>query len=450
MRAGADRQEAFVPQKAIISLVVLFSILTTSSFAQETSSGRPLPCVGVRIGSLTEFDQKVAKLDAENRDLKSQIESTTDDAARAELQRKLDPVQSQLLELTFQRECVRTDYKIQVLRAPGDPPPAWIETTTFFATNRAASGDAIPANFFGSDRRSDIQYGKVTISIPTARQPGDLNLPSLWRFEVSPDPNKHFVFKSLTPLDAGDAQSQLAAAIKASPKHSLLVFVHGYNTSFFDAAMRTSQLAHDLSFQGQAIFFSWPSAATTAGYSHDEEAVQLSEPAFNKFLDDLGSSGATDIILIAHSMGNRLVTKVLSDRISQGKQTPNLRELLLAAPDINAEIFREQILPGLEKLQGTHRSIYASSADLALRASKIVHDYRRVGETIGGILTFTDFETIDASAVSPSRRSFGHSYIVDSVKVLGDIAETIDLRFSADQRNLPHQGVSPSMWWTLK
>nr|WP_283848708.1 alpha/beta hydrolase [Bradyrhizobium brasilense] len=275
-------------------------------------------------------------------------------------------------------------------------------------------------------------------------------MPSLWRFELSPDPKKHFVFKSLTPLDTGDAQSQLAAAIKASPKHSLLVFVHGYNVSFFDAAMRTSQLAHDLSFQGEAIFFSWPSAATTSGYSHDEEVVQLSEPAFNHFLDDLEKSGASDIIIVAHSMGNRLVTKVLGSRAAQGKQTSNLRELLLAAPDINAEIFREQILPGLEKLRGAHKSIYASSADLALRASKIVHDYRRVGETIGGVLTFADFETIDASSVSPALRSFGHSYVVDSVKVLGDIAETIDLRFGADQRNLPRQGVPPSTWWRLK
>jgi hypothetical protein len=66
------------------------------------------------------------------------------------------------------------------------------------------------------------------------------------------------------------------------------------------------------------------------------------------------------------------------------------------------------------------------------------------------VLTFDDFETIDASSVSPSRRSFGHSYVVDSVKVLGDIAETIDLRYSAEQRNLPRQGVPPSAWWLLK
>jgi esterase/lipase superfamily enzyme len=435
------------------SVAIWFAALilsTTFVSAQDTSSGTPLPCVGVKIASLRDFDENVANLDAENRSLKSRVEKATDARERQDLQAQLEKIQAQLLDLMFQRECVRTDYHIQVLRAPGEPPPAWVETTTFFATNRVATGNAAPEKFYGSDRRADLQYGKAVISIPTARRAGDLNLPSLWRFELTSDPSKQFVFKSLAPLEANDAQAQLAAAIKASPKQSLLVFVHGYNVSFFDAAMRTSQLAHDLSLQGEAIFFSWPSAATTAKYAHDEEAVQLSELAFDRFLDDLEKSGATDIFLVAHSMGNRLVTKVLSDRASRGKLTSNLRELLLAAPDINAEIFKEQILPGLGKLQGTHRSIYASSSDLALRASKIVHDYRRVGETIGGVLTFSDFETIDASGVAPTLRSFGHSYVVDSAKVLGDIAETIDLHFGAEQRNLPRQGTPPSAWWVLK
>lgn len=423
---------------------------TIVACAQDTSSGTPLPCIAVKIASVRDFDENFVNLDAENRSLKSRIENASDAGERQALQAELDNIQAELLDLTFQRECARTDYKIQVLRAPGEPPPAWVEISTFFATNRAATGNAAPDYFYGSDRWGDLRYGKALISIPTARSPGDLNLPSLWRFELTSDPSKHFVFKSLTPLDANDAQAQLAAAIRASPKQSLLVFVHGYNVSFFEAAMRTTQLAHDLSFRGEAIFFSWPSAGITAKYAHDEEAVQLSEPAFNRFLDDLEKSGAADIILVAHSMGNRLVTKVLSDRASRGKLMPHLRELLLAAPDINAEIFKEQILPGLANLQGTHRAIYASSSDLALRASKIVHDYRRVGETIGGVLTFADFETIDASGVAPTVRSFGHSYVVDSVKVLGDIAETIDLHFGAEQRNLARQGTPPSAWWVLE
>jgi hypothetical protein len=94
-----------------------------------------------------------------------------------------------LLDLVFEQECTRSDKTIQVLRAPGEPPPAWLEITTFFATNRTATGSTAPSNFFGSDRQKDnLQFGTTVVSIPTARQPGDLNLPSLWKFEFSADP----------------------------------------------------------------------------------------------------------------------------------------------------------------------------------------------------------------------------------------------------------------------
>jgi esterase/lipase superfamily enzyme len=149
-------------------------------------------------------------------------------------------------------------------------------------------------------------------------------------------------------------------------------------------------------------------------------------------------------------MGNRLVTSVLRDRSAANRIPANLRELMLAAPDINEQIFREIILPRMAALQGVHRTIYASSNDVALRVSKVVHDYRRVGETDGGVLTFTGFETIDASRVAPILRAFGHSYVVDSAKVLGDIAEVLSLHFTADQRNLPRQGTPPAAWWVLQ
>jgi esterase/lipase superfamily enzyme len=434
----------------ILSLVAFGILSASSAFGQNSGPAQSQPCIGIKMATGTDLDDRMAKLNAMATDLKSRMEKAASGSAEKKaIEKELLDVQAQLLDLVFERECIRSDKTIQVLRAPGDPPPAWLEITTFFATNRTATGNALPDNFFGSDRRPDLQFGRTVVSIPTARQPGDLNLPSLWKFEFSADPSKHFIFKSITPLDSTVAVAEMAKIIGQSSKKSLLVFVHGYNVGFSDAALRTAQLAHDLAFPGTAVFFSWPSAATTKGYWRDEETVQLSEGAFNDFLDKIAGLGASDIFLIAHSMGNRLVTTVLSDRASKGKVVPNLRELLLAAPDINAEIFREKILPGLSTL-AAHRTIYASSSDVALRASKVVHDYRRVGETEGGVLTFAGFETIDASSVAPLMRAFGHSYVVDSTKVLGDIAETLSMRLNADQRNLQRHGTPPAAWWLLK
>jgi esterase/lipase superfamily enzyme len=37
-----------------------------------------------------------------------------------------------------------------------------------------------------------------------------------------------------------------------------VVFVHGYNVTFADAALRAAQIGFDLSIKGAMAFFSWP------------------------------------------------------------------------------------------------------------------------------------------------------------------------------------------------
>ncbi|WP_128089681.1 alpha/beta hydrolase [Bradyrhizobium viridifuturi] len=434
-----------------IRIAVTLTFLSASGvLAQNSTPSTSEICVAIKSAAAPKIDEQIEKLNVQVADLKTAVASAAaDSASKNALEVQLREVQGELLDLVYARECTRSDMTIQVFRGPSDPPTKWVEITTYFATNRKATGSSTPAEFFGPERVAESQFGKTVVSIPTARKAGDMNLPTLWKFEVNPDPSKHFVFKQVVPLDTVAATTELAKAVSQSTKKSLLVFVHGYNNSFEDAALRTAQLAHDLSFPGAAIFFSWPSLGTTKGYWHDEEIVQLSEAAFDDFLDKVAAVGASEVFLIAHSMGNRLVTTVLRDRASKGKTIPNLRELMLAAPDINAEIFKEKIIPGLAAID-VHRTIYASSGDVALRASKIVHDFRRVGETVDGVLTFDGYETIDASAVAPIVRAFGHSYVVDSAKVLGDIADTMNLHFSADQRSLPREGTPPSAWWVLK
>ena len=149
--------------------------------------------------------------------------------------------------------------------------------------------------------------------------------------------------------------------------------------------MRTAQIAHDLRFPGMALFYSWPSAGRATGYWYDEEAARLSEPVFEQLIEDLSQLPVTDIYIVAHSMGNRIVGHALQSRADKGKETKQLRELLLAAPDINANIFRTIIAPKLAAMQGMRTTIYAASSDVALMASKLVHGFQRVGDTSGGV-----------------------------------------------------------------
>src|SRR5262249_46139329 len=306
--------------------------------------------------------------------------------------------QEQLLQVLFQIDCLRSADEARAgprlqRRASTSKAAAMdaIEVTAYYATNRKRTGNVEPAQFYGSGLEHSFHYGRAVVTIPPNHTPGNLELPTLWKVERNADPSKHFVLKSVQPLNSDAARKEMADKLNGMGAQALLLFVHGYNTGFADAALRTAQLAHDLKFPGMAFFYSWPSANRALAYWQDEEASQLSEGDFERLLGELSQLPVTDIYIVAHSMGNRIVTSALRNRVDRNEATKHIRELLLAAPDINAELFRATIAPKLAAMQGTQTTIYAASSDLALKASKVVHGFKRVGETVGGIFTYPGF-----------------------------------------------------------
>ena len=370
-------------------------------------------------------------------------------------------MQEDLIEVMFQIDCLtanepvlakRSVAKRSVTPSPaggGGAPKQLVEVTTYYATNRNKQGGVEPAKVYGTTYQGNFQYGRAVVSIPPSHKPGEIEqLNFIMKMVVEPDPNKHFVLKSVTPLELDAARKEMSDKIKQSNSKSMLVFVHGYNSGFADAAMRTAQIAYDLKFPGMPFFYSWPSAARVRAYLPDEEAARLSESVFEALIDDLtGSLPVNDIYIVAHSMGTRVVSHALQARADKGKSSKQLRELLLAAPDINAELFRSVIAPKLAAMQGLRTTVYASSTDLALMASKVVHGFQRVGETTGGVFVYPGIETIDASSASSSSRALGHSYVVDTPSVIGDIRSVVLNHASTKQRGLTSTGTVPNVYW---
>ena len=376
-------------------------------------------------------------------------------AGQAKGQEKdLRKTQEQLLDVIFQIDCQQNSEasvrSVERRARNVAAPAAAIEVTTYFATNRKRSSTSEPVKFYGSDFQPAYEYGRALVTIPRTHVPGNLEMPSLWRMELDADPNRHFVLKAVIPLGADSARAEMANRLAGMSSRSLLLFVHGYDTTFADAALRTAQLAHDLQFPGLAFFYSWPSAGSAVRYWRDEEASQLSEAVFEQLLSELSQLPDTNIYIVAHSMGNRIVAGALRSRVIKKEETTHIREVLLAAPDINAELFRTAIAPQLTGMQGTHTTIYASSSDLALRASKVVHGFRRVGETLGGVFVYPGVDTIDASAAATMIREYGHAYLMDSASVLKDVRTIIQQKLAAKQRGLPEMGKAPDLYWQLR
>jgi len=423
------------------------------------------PCRNEQNVSVRELDRKMILLRTTLDDLEKPRAKLAPDAnaQRQELEKKIRANQEALIDLTFALECHRRDLQDDPVliqdaesRAGGAPPPrspttdrgqrvgTWAAITTYYATNR----EWIGKGDYGSNRVQRLEYGRAEVSIPTSRRPGELPVPTLWKLELKPDPNKHFILRNVEPLKDNAVRAQLRSALRSTETKSVLLFVHGFNTTFADVALRTAQLAHDLSFRGLPLFFSWPSAGSARSYFRDEEMAQLSVPQFNQLLDELAALGATDVYVIAHSLGNRIVTNALKERTR--RPTPKISELLLAAPDVNEQIFREQIAPALAAMKNTRRTIYASSNDVALKAANIAHGFRRVGDAAGSVLTFAGYDTVDVTQAAPIVRSYGHSYVMDSPRVLDDIADTLIRRKPITERGLVRMQIPPDTFWSLR
>ncbi|HWM91931.1 MAG TPA: alpha/beta hydrolase [Thermoanaerobaculia bacterium] len=310
------------------------------------------------------------------------------------------------------------------------------EVEVFYGTDRALKRNAPVAERFGPDRMrfTGLHMGVCKVSVPRDHRMGQIERPSIWKLEVTPDPRKHMVLLGMEALGPETFYRRLQGNLNRSEAKELMVFVHGYNVAFHDAALRTAQLAYDLGIDGAPVLYSWPSQASVSKYTVDEANVEWTVPHLERFLRDLSArSGARSVYLIAHSMGNRALTRALeriAGRMDQ-RAKPLFSEILLTAPDIDAEVFAD--LAQIFRRTGNRVTLYASSNDEALKLSKKVHGYPRAGDTGPNVVVLSGIDTIDVSEVDTSL--LGHSYFGDNRTVISDIFNLLRHRKPPDQRS---------------
>ncbi|NDO81532.1 hypothetical protein CJP72_12375 [Citrobacter sp. NCU1] len=318
----------------------------------------------------------------------------------------------------------------------------------FFATDRNLTGDKNPADMFG-EKRSDITYGTCEVSIPRDHKMGKMESP-LWRVIFKEYPAKHIVLMSADITSKDKFFADLAARVHQSKKSTALIFVHGYNVTFENAARRTAQMTYDLGFDGAPTFYSWPSLGKRAAYTIDEDNIEWAEANLRNFLDDFFTrSDAQHVYLIAHSMGSRALTHAVASLLRDKPALRNrLQEVILAAPDIDAQIFKRDIAPALAAT-GRPVTLYASSNDAALAASQEINGYPRAGDSGKGLVIVPGIETIDATYVDTD--FIHHSYFGDSTSILSDMYYLIKNDDRANDRfGLRPIDVPPGRYWEIK
>ncbi|MBH0090414.1 alpha/beta hydrolase [Pseudoalteromonas sp. NSLLW218] len=312
-------------------------------------------------------------------------------------------------EINFSEEVMLFDSAIEdeFLEDPRNI-PVW------FGTNRKLNENNGEVSFGSWDKVTT--HGKCLVNIPEGHKPGSIG--SAWWIRLFKGDDRLRVL-SVKPIASEKYWDELKKSMEeenSNAEKEALFFLHGYNVSFNDAAIRTAQLSYDLKIS-PAIFFSWPSDAEISSYNADEATIEASYEAiiqFVKQLDIASIETGTTLHIMAHSMGNRAILKSLeklSSDIKNGESTA-IDKLVFAAPDVDTRVFM-QSMDKIENIK-SHKTLYISQRDKAVWLSKTIHKNHRAG-LMPPVTVLDGIDTIDSTAVDDT--FLGHSY-VDSVRAL--------------------------------
>jgi esterase/lipase superfamily enzyme len=303
------------------------------------------------------------------------------------------------------------------------------EFKVWYGTNRRPARGAM--NY--SSARDDItHYGCARVFVPRSHRIGSIGSP-LWKRILTLTDDRLRLLEA-EEWDSRTFWERLRAQIVEGDgeKRKALVFIHGYNVSFNEAALRAAQIGFDLSIGGAMAFFSWPSQGTLAGYLKDEATIQVSEDAIAQFLIDfVERSAAESVHIIAHSMGNRAVLEAVNKialKVRNISRKP-FAQIILAAADVDSDRFRQRYEAYSDVAIRT--TLYISSRDVAVGTSRWLHGFSRAG-LMPPVLVLPGVDTINVTNVDLTR--LGHSYVAAAREVLRDMHELIEHSASPDLR----------------
>ena len=318
--------------------------------------------------------------------------------------------------------------------AGSEKPTEWDVVPVFYGTDRERIPNEKRADY-NELRAHRLELGRALVTIPKNHQVPKIERPwalHLWYFgnvfELTEDPKEHFTLQEIKSLSKSGflalARERLAAANRF--KGHIIVFVHGYNTSFDNALYRTAQIANDLHFDGAPFVYSWPSGGAVGTYGWDRESAEGARPHLGEFLDIVTKeTKAKSISIIAHSMGNIALLDVLREMNRDKPADVAINQIILAAPDVGVDDFARLA----KSIKGVSKGVtlYASSNDRALHASRTFWGSYRIGDVspAGPALT-PGVETIDVTAASTEVFALNHSSYAVKSDLLSDVGALVE------------------------
>jgi esterase/lipase superfamily enzyme len=286
----------------------------------------------------------------------------------------------------------------------------------------------------------EARYALATMTVPSGHHAGSIEEPLWGRANGRND----IALAGERELDPEEFRAELASHIsgRVGVNRDVLVFVHGFNTSFEEARLRATQIAADTHFGGVMVLFTWPSKSDVFGYVSDKDSATASRDALQGLFHELGETpGVGKVHILAHSMGGWLSMEALRASAIAGDKglAGHLGQVILASPDIDMTVFSSQ----MARIRPADVTVFATPNDRALSLSSFIASSRqRVGainaskpedraeiESLGA-------KVVDITQWSDADRFVSHTVFANSAEVIGAIGSQISAPRAEDSKTV--------------
>ena len=278
----------------------------------------------------------------------------------------------------------------------------WV--ANFRSTVPLAEGQNVPP------RPEKMSFEMNAVSVPPTHQTGNVE----WPRRSAPDATTDFVTLSTQEFPNIRRFAAAVAASDTENTNGTVLFVHGYNNTHGEAVYNLAQVGFDFDIPSPTVLFSWPSAATAAGYVYDRDSALYARDQLEEVIIALTGNSDRKLVIMAHSVGSLIVMETLRQIEISGSVNiaDKIDALFLISPDIDGELFYTQAAR-LKNLPNP-TVVVAAAQDRALRLSAIL---TRTNNRLGSLTDRSAVRDLPITVVDVSELATGglnHSIALSS------------------------------------
>ena len=382
----------------------------------------------------------------------------------------------------------------------GDAPKDWHQSNMklMYATDRKPRDNEDGSFGYGSGRSASLAFGTAvieikddlsweefsTLSLQSNRSKklemhmGDITEES--RLPPTPHPAAYvdgkIQFSPERLAEAREIEARMNAGLSKilaeAPRKEVVIYIHGYNNDFTDAAYQLAELWHFLGRKHVPVLYTWPAGhegiSGLRGYNYDRESSEFTIYHLKQFLKSLGRMDEIEKIhIIAHSRGTDVLVNALREIFleirAEGKNPKTelrIANVILAAPDIDYEVILQRVVAEHTVAGVRQATIYTSPGDKAIRISEWLYgSLARIGHLgsseVKSQLTQEQIDYIEENSslkfieFTGKSDTVGHGYFSSNSAVSSDLITLINTgaRAGSPERPLIHKG---AIYWVIE